>query len=232
VSIKEYRKKPVVIEAVQLEQNNAIEVARWCGGEAKFMSPAMPSVFIRTLEGTMRADVGDFIIKGVQGEFYPCKPDIFAATYDEADDECIRLAAYIESLEAEVKRSHDAVLALTGRVERLEAECDALLAEHEAWGAWVDAEHATSKIPSDEEWRELHRLEEAHQVAHDNAERVVSEELLDYIERLESERDALLAEHEAVGEGYGDETADVGCDCLSCRIIRAHDNAERVIHCE
>jgi hypothetical protein len=53
-----------------------------------------------------------------------------------------------------------------------------------------------------------------------------------YIERLEAERDALLAEHEAVGEGYGDETADVGCDCLSCRIIRAHDNAERVMHGE
>ena len=68
------------------------------------------------------------------------------------NDECIRLAAYIESLEA---------------------ERDALRAEHEAWGAWVDAEHAASKIPSDEEWRELHRLEEAHQVAHDNAERVI-----------------------------------------------------------
>ena len=53
-----------------------------------------------------------------------------------------------------------------------------------------------------------------------------------HIERLEAERDALLAEHEAVGEGYGDETADVGCGCLSCRIIRAHDNAERVIHGE
>ena len=53
-----------------------------------------------------------------------------------------------------------------------------------------------------------------------------------YIERLEAERDALLAEHEAVGEGYGYETADVGCGCLSCRIIRAHDNAERVIHGE
>lgn len=86
MSIKEYRKKPVVIEAVQLEQNNAIEVARWCGGEAKFMSPAMPSVFIRTLEGTMRADVGDFIIKGVRGEFYPCKPEVFFATYEVVDE--------------------------------------------------------------------------------------------------------------------------------------------------
>ncbi|WP_205683908.1 hypothetical protein [Cryobacterium aureum] len=40
---------------------------------------------IRTLEGKMRADVGDVVIKGIQGEFYPCKPDIFAATYEPAD---------------------------------------------------------------------------------------------------------------------------------------------------
>lgn len=80
-----YRKKPVVIEAMRLTERNAIEVSAWCDGEAKFMRPAMPSVFIRTLEGTMRADVGDYIIRGVQGEFYPCKPDIFHATYEEAD---------------------------------------------------------------------------------------------------------------------------------------------------
>jgi hypothetical protein len=84
---RKYRKKPVVIEAMQLTQSNAVEVSEWCGGEAMFMSPAMPSVFVRTLEGTMRADVGDYIIRGVQGEFYPCKPDIFAATYEEADHE-------------------------------------------------------------------------------------------------------------------------------------------------
>jgi hypothetical protein len=80
-----YRKKPVVIEAMVLELNNAIDVSLWCGGEAHFIGPAVPAVFIRTLEGTMRADVGDFIIKGVQGEFYPCKPDIFEATYEPAD---------------------------------------------------------------------------------------------------------------------------------------------------
>jgi hypothetical protein len=80
-----YRKKPVVIEAMVLELNNAIDVSLWCGGEAHFIGPAIPAVFIRTLEGTMRADVGDFIIKGVQGEFYPCKPDIFEATYEPAD---------------------------------------------------------------------------------------------------------------------------------------------------
>ena len=54
------------------------------------------------------------------------------------NDECIRLAAYIERLESEVERSHDAILALTGTVERLEAERDALLAEHEAWRKCFD----------------------------------------------------------------------------------------------
>lgn len=82
---RKYRKKPVVIEAMQLTQRNAVEVSQWCGGEAKFMSPARPFVLVRTLEGFMRANVGDFIIRGVQGEFYPCKPRIFAATYEEAD---------------------------------------------------------------------------------------------------------------------------------------------------
>ena len=82
--VKRYRKKPVVIEAMELRQNNAAEVSVWCGGEAYFIAPAMPAVFIRTLEGQMRADVGDFVIKGVQSEFYPCKPDIFWATYEEA----------------------------------------------------------------------------------------------------------------------------------------------------
>ena len=64
--------------------------------------------------------------------------DIFDLAHIETefeghDPRVTSLAAYIESLEAEVKRSHDAVLALTGRVERLEAERDALLAEHEAF---------------------------------------------------------------------------------------------------
>ena len=49
---------------------------------------------------------------------------------------------------------------------------------------------------------------------------------------VEAERDALLAEYEVVDEGSGDETADGGCDCLSCRIIRAHDNVKRVMHSE
>ena len=88
---QKYRKKPVIIEAARLDRSNGGIIAKWCGGrheqEAKASDPTdvYESVLIPTLEGTMRADVGDYIIRGVQGEFYPCKPDIFAATYEAAD---------------------------------------------------------------------------------------------------------------------------------------------------
>lgn len=87
-----YRKKPVVIEAVQFNRTNGSIVAKWCGGrwhsEAKSSDPTDVAewVDIPTLEGVMRASVGDWIIKGVAGEFYPCKPDIFAATYEPAEE--------------------------------------------------------------------------------------------------------------------------------------------------
>ena len=84
-----YRKKPVVIEAMQFDGGNAAEVAAWCGGKVESATchgdgpPYL--VMIDTLEGRMAAGRGDFVIRGVQGEFYPCKPDIFAATYEPAD---------------------------------------------------------------------------------------------------------------------------------------------------
>lgn len=59
-----YRKKPVIIEAYKTDKE----------------------VFIETLEGTMKADVGDYIITGVKGEQYPCKPDIFEETYEKVED--------------------------------------------------------------------------------------------------------------------------------------------------
>lgn len=75
-----FRKRPVVIEAKQLTQANAQEIARWCGGFRQAAGVSIP-----TLEGTMRADWCDWIIEGVQGEFYPCKPDIFDATYEPVE---------------------------------------------------------------------------------------------------------------------------------------------------
>lgn len=87
--VKQYRKKPVVIEAVKLKTTpngwNGDDVADWCGGSyAVEMNPPTHkgSVIIPTLEGEMTAQDGDYIIKGVKGEFYPCKPDIFEATYE------------------------------------------------------------------------------------------------------------------------------------------------------
>ncbi|MFJ3084492.1 hypothetical protein ACIPJG_32710 [Streptomyces halstedii] len=80
-----FRKKPVEIEAVQLTRETFRAAVRFVPLE-QFSEAAEDErgVFltIRTLEGVMRADEGDWIIKGVQGEFYPCKPDIFEATYE------------------------------------------------------------------------------------------------------------------------------------------------------
>lgn len=75
-----FRKKPVEIEAVLNDGSSAchVELLRWCDGDPG----PRGEVYVETLEGTMRANVGDWIIKGVQGEFYPCKPDIFDATYE------------------------------------------------------------------------------------------------------------------------------------------------------
>lgn len=78
-----YRKKPVVIEAEKFDsEHHGHEIAEWCGGSNE-KSPGQ--IQIETLEGTMTASLGDYIIKGVQGEFYPCKPDIFEATYEAVD---------------------------------------------------------------------------------------------------------------------------------------------------
>lgn len=76
-----WRKKPVVVEARRLSLNNLLELAEWCGGQARTSG----RILIPTLEGDMDASLGDFIIRGVQGEFYPCKPDIFLATYEPAE---------------------------------------------------------------------------------------------------------------------------------------------------
>jgi hypothetical protein len=84
-----YRKKPVVIEAWR---NDSHEVApAWIGegmrhGTIWFSGGPQPYFTIATLEGEMRAEWGDWIIRGVKGEVYPCKPDIFAMTYEPAHE--------------------------------------------------------------------------------------------------------------------------------------------------
>jgi hypothetical protein len=76
-----FRKKPVVIEARQYHGGNFDECARFVGPSTRG-APGDFAFHIHTLEGVMEAMPGDWIIKGVKGEFYPCKPDIFAATYE------------------------------------------------------------------------------------------------------------------------------------------------------
>jgi len=76
-----YRKKPVVIEAVKWNGNNFRNEILDFIPSAR-LNNAQQAVYIDTLEGTMRADKDDWIIKGIKGEFYPCKPDIFEATYE------------------------------------------------------------------------------------------------------------------------------------------------------
>lgn len=87
-----YRKKPVVIEAVRVEADGSIN------GHASLTAPWLTEalahsririvdgeLLIATLEGVTRADPGDWIIRGVKGELYPCRPDIFALTYEACE---------------------------------------------------------------------------------------------------------------------------------------------------
>jgi hypothetical protein len=75
-----FRKKPVVIEAVRWTGENREELTRFCPRvEFEFVGCG---AYVNTLEGEMKALAGDWIIRGVRGEFYPCKPDIFEATYE------------------------------------------------------------------------------------------------------------------------------------------------------
>jgi hypothetical protein len=78
-----YKKKPIVIEAIQFNGNNFEECKKFIGNN---FDNSLNYPNIKTLEGTMEVSVNDYIIKGIQGEFYPCKPDIFNATYDIVND--------------------------------------------------------------------------------------------------------------------------------------------------
>lgn len=86
-----YRKRPVVIEAEQLKDDSAdtiIALQEFIQSDVRvsYADPDNPVIKIETLEGVMDASIGDFIIKGVNGEFYPCKPDIFEKTYEVVAD--------------------------------------------------------------------------------------------------------------------------------------------------
>jgi hypothetical protein len=91
-----YRKKPVVIEAIQFNNLNIEELRQFTGlhlihtieSDSAYLAgiaPPVSSVTIVTLEGNMKALPGDWIIKGINGEFYPCKNEIFEKTYEAVD---------------------------------------------------------------------------------------------------------------------------------------------------
>jgi hypothetical protein len=88
-----FRKKPVVIEAMRHNGQNNREILEWARSfpdyeeqSTRVNADGSSHLRIVTLEGEMYADVGDYVIRGVAGEFYPCKPDIFEATYDAVED--------------------------------------------------------------------------------------------------------------------------------------------------
>ena len=80
-----YRKKPIVIEAILWdgEPSTVEALLRWSSGDIHYHADGY--IVIDTLEGRLTASLGDYIIKGVQGEVYPCKPDIFEATYEAVE---------------------------------------------------------------------------------------------------------------------------------------------------
>lgn len=82
-----YRKKPVVIEAIEWRGSNEKEMRNFFKSVDFSNFSFNNGLIITTLEGKYRAEVGDFVIKGVKGEFYPCKPDIFELTYEEVNDD-------------------------------------------------------------------------------------------------------------------------------------------------
>lgn len=79
-----YRKKPVEVEAIQYNGRNSADIHEFCGVNVR--EPVGEDYLeIVTLEGIMKAQPGDYIIKGVKGEFYPCKPDVFEQTYEPVE---------------------------------------------------------------------------------------------------------------------------------------------------
>ena len=86
--MQKFVKKPVVIEAIQYDGANITEIETFVGEKLPTImtSDLGAQLVISTLEGDMKASKGDYIIKGIKGEFYPCKPDIFKSTYNVIED--------------------------------------------------------------------------------------------------------------------------------------------------
>jgi BMFP domain-containing protein YqiC len=124
-----YRKKPVVIEAVQYGPYRApsVDLLLFLDGSGATLTE--DGIIIPTLEGDHLARIGDFIIKGVHGEFYPCKPDIFEKTYGPVEQ--VIIAQYLDERDewdalqevaVELEQAESDNILLIARIEELEAE--------------------------------------------------------------------------------------------------------------
>lgn len=83
-NVRRYRKRPVVIEAMKItDATSVFDIEEWIGSKTVGYNTNPPTIWIDTLEGRMEGREGDWIIKGVEGEFYPCKNEIFIKTYQE-----------------------------------------------------------------------------------------------------------------------------------------------------
>lgn len=89
MTVKKYRKKPVVIEAIEFTLANFNSIMDFTEADIRItkLADGYCELVIKTLEGDMKASIGDYIIKGVNGEFYSCKPDVFEKTYEFAEAE-------------------------------------------------------------------------------------------------------------------------------------------------
>jgi len=88
--MRKYRKKPAIIEAIQFfdDAETLIRLSEFMNDDVRvdYSIPDRPVLKIQTLEGEHIASIGDYIIKGIKGEFYPCKPDIFEMTYKAIEE--------------------------------------------------------------------------------------------------------------------------------------------------
>lgn len=124
-----YRKKPVEIQAVQWNGENIKEVLDF--SKDAYLGKDDCTLFVETLEGDMKASIGDYIIKGVNEEFYPCKPDIFKKTYEKATN--------INYIGKQVRNKRDGRLGVilriteSGSVQVLESINPYVINTHDNW---------------------------------------------------------------------------------------------------
>ena len=129
--MQKYIKKPIEIEAIQWTGFNLEEIKSFVGNTLNYeifdgawqagMAPPRVEMKIKTLEGEMQVSVGDYIIKGVKGEFYPCKPDIFEMTY-EAKNENVAAENETETLKKEIERLNIILDKYAGRYGKVTRE--------------------------------------------------------------------------------------------------------------